>query len=52
MIALEFGKARNEPAHRKGRQCGYVKQPPGGFMVLQTHSSGSQPVEGRAGFGE
>ena len=49
---LKFGEARDEPAHREGRQGGHAKGAAGWRAALDTQRSTRQPVERWACFGQ
>jgi hypothetical protein len=52
MITLEFGKARDQPAHRGGRQGRYPQHPRGRCGVAQTLRHSCQAIERRADLAE
>ena len=49
---LKFGKARDQPAHREGRQCRHAKGASGLRAALDTQRSTCQPVERWTCFGQ
>jgi hypothetical protein len=52
VIALEFGKARDQPSHCEGRQSRYPQQPRGWHGLAQALRHRRQAIERRARFGE
>ena len=52
MITLEFGKARDQPAHRESRQSRYPQQPRRRHGLAQALRHSRQAIECRTGFGE
>ena len=52
MITLEFGKARDQPAHRESRQGRYPQHPRGRCGIAQTLRHSCQSIERRTDLGE
>src|SRR6516164_1547845 len=52
MFTLKLGQTRDQPAHRKGRKGGYVKQSAGLNTASQARGSSRESIERGAGFGK